>query len=95
MLMFFFTTTENAFYALLGALLLRSSLPSSLPSFLFAFGLNIRGGAHLRTSTGVAQKRGSQVVTILQGNFREKGRSGKLEQEQNSPSLGPTFWRYQ
>ena len=89
--MFFFTTKENAFYALLGALVLRS-VP---PLFLFAFGLNIRGGAHLRTSTGVAQKRGSQVVTILQGNFREKGRSGKLEQEQNSPSLGPTFWRYQ
>ena len=64
------------------------------PLFLFAFGLNIRGGAHLRTSTGVAQKRGSQVVTILQGNFREKGRSGKLEQEQNSPSLVPTFWRH-
>ena len=90
--MFFFTTKENAFYALLGALVLRSLLPSL---FLFAFGLNIRGGAHLRTSTGVAKKRGSQVVTILQGNFREKGRSGKLEQEQNSPSLGPTFWRYQ
>ena len=52
MLMFFFTTKENAFYALLGALVLRS-VP---PLLLFAFGLNIRGGAHLRTSTGVAQK---------------------------------------
>ena len=52
MLMFCFTTKENAFYALLGALVLRS-VP---PSFLFAFGLNIRGGAHLRTSTGVAKK---------------------------------------
>ena len=54
MLMFFFTT-ENAFYALLGAFSLWSCLSSpslsSLPPsfFLFKFGLNIRGGAHLRT----------------------------------------------
>ena len=52
--MFFFTTKENAFYALWGALVLRSLLPPCF--FLFAFGLNIRGGAHLRTSTGVPKK---------------------------------------
>ena len=85
MLMFFFTTKENAFYALLGALVLRSSLLPSSCSHLDLISVVV----HICEQVQGSPKKGS--VTILQGHFRRKGRSGKLEPERNSPNLGPTF----